>query len=145
MKLPQFTLRELFLLVVIAAMGCGWWVDQDRIRRELAALQEAKSEFAQERDAFVAGTARIGDAKIAVAEATLQVCDLELEGAMAANRRVRGTVPENELRRLEATRDIARLELERLRTTDELLDSAENKAVATVPVRVSGPLQPYSP
>jgi hypothetical protein len=27
MKLPQLSLRELFLLVVIAAMGCGWWVE----------------------------------------------------------------------------------------------------------------------
>ena len=26
MKLPRISLRELFLLVVIAAMGCGWWV-----------------------------------------------------------------------------------------------------------------------
>ena len=30
MKLPRFTLRELFLLVVIAAMGCGWWVERQR-------------------------------------------------------------------------------------------------------------------
>jgi len=28
MKLPQLSLRELFLLVVIAALGCGWWVDR---------------------------------------------------------------------------------------------------------------------
>lgn len=33
MKLPQLTLRELFLLVVIAAMGCGWWVERTRSRR----------------------------------------------------------------------------------------------------------------
>jgi hypothetical protein len=26
MKLPQLSLRELFLLVALAAMGCGWWV-----------------------------------------------------------------------------------------------------------------------
>jgi hypothetical protein len=30
MKLPRFTLRELFLLVVVAAMGCGWWVNHQR-------------------------------------------------------------------------------------------------------------------
>jgi hypothetical protein len=30
MKLPQLSLRELFLLVVIAAMGCGWWLDSGR-------------------------------------------------------------------------------------------------------------------
>jgi hypothetical protein len=28
MKLPQVSLRELFLLVVIAALGCGWWVER---------------------------------------------------------------------------------------------------------------------
>lgn len=26
-----FTLRELFLLVVIAAMGLAWWVDHSRL------------------------------------------------------------------------------------------------------------------
>jgi hypothetical protein len=31
MKSPRFTRRELFLLVVIAAMGCGWWVDHERL------------------------------------------------------------------------------------------------------------------
>lgn len=30
MKLPRFSLRELFLLVVIAAVGCGWWVERSR-------------------------------------------------------------------------------------------------------------------
>ena len=28
MKCPQLSLRELFLLVVIAAMGCGWWAER---------------------------------------------------------------------------------------------------------------------
>jgi hypothetical protein len=26
MKLPQLSLRELLLLVVVAALGCGWWL-----------------------------------------------------------------------------------------------------------------------
>src|ERR1044071_3543457 len=34
MKLFHFALRELFLLVVIAAIGCGWWVDRKRINAE---------------------------------------------------------------------------------------------------------------
>jgi hypothetical protein len=42
MKLPRFALRELFLLVVIAAMGCGWW-------REKMAKQAACDESAQAR------------------------------------------------------------------------------------------------
>jgi hypothetical protein len=28
MKLPQLSLRELFLLVALAAMGCGWWLER---------------------------------------------------------------------------------------------------------------------
>jgi hypothetical protein len=27
----KLTLRELFLLVALAAMGCGWWVDRWRL------------------------------------------------------------------------------------------------------------------
>jgi len=38
MKFARFTLRELFLLVIIAAMGCAWWVD----RRESNARHEAE-------------------------------------------------------------------------------------------------------
>jgi hypothetical protein len=35
MKLPRFTLRELFLLVALAAMGCGWWVDRNATAQRL--------------------------------------------------------------------------------------------------------------
>ena len=28
MKLPRFTLRDLFWLVLVAAMGCAWWVER---------------------------------------------------------------------------------------------------------------------
>ena len=31
MKLPQLSLRELFLLVALVAMGCGWWVERERL------------------------------------------------------------------------------------------------------------------
>jgi hypothetical protein len=44
MKLPQLTLRELFLLVVIAAMGCGWWVESARLRRQLREANEKLEE-----------------------------------------------------------------------------------------------------
>jgi hypothetical protein len=27
-KLPQLTLRDLFWLVALVAMGCGWWVER---------------------------------------------------------------------------------------------------------------------
>lgn len=31
----QLTLRELLLLVALAAMGCAWWVDRGRLANEL--------------------------------------------------------------------------------------------------------------
>jgi hypothetical protein len=37
MKLPQLSLRELFLLVALAAMGCGWWVRERQLRSEIKA------------------------------------------------------------------------------------------------------------
>lgn len=39
MKLPQLSLRELFLLVALAAMGCGWWVERGRLRSQIWELQ----------------------------------------------------------------------------------------------------------
>lgn len=45
MKLPQLTLRELFLLVALAAMGCGWWRDQARINKIQADLREAEADL----------------------------------------------------------------------------------------------------
>jgi hypothetical protein len=33
MKLPQLSLRDLFWLVALVAMGCGWWVDRTGLSR----------------------------------------------------------------------------------------------------------------
>jgi hypothetical protein len=40
MKLPRFSPRELFLLVVIAAMGCGWLVEHVRLSQEIESLND---------------------------------------------------------------------------------------------------------
>src|SRR6188508_2905588 len=61
-KLPQLSLRELFLLVALVAMGCGWWIRDSRqsalIRQLQATIEqadqgrrgaEAKLEIAQTR------------------------------------------------------------------------------------------------
>jgi hypothetical protein len=39
MKRSSFYLRDLFWLVLVVGMGLGWWMDQDRIRREAQQLQ----------------------------------------------------------------------------------------------------------
>lgn len=51
MKLPQLSLRELFLLVVIAAMSCGWWRDQARVKRIEAELLERSRELERRAEA----------------------------------------------------------------------------------------------
>lgn len=42
MKLPQLSLRDLFWLVALVAMACGWWVDRSRAT---AMQQEAELWF----------------------------------------------------------------------------------------------------
>jgi hypothetical protein len=49
MKLPQISLRELFLLVALIAMGCGWWVEHHRLTAEVQALQ-LRAIFAEARE-----------------------------------------------------------------------------------------------
>ena len=44
-KLPRFTLRELFLLVVIAALGCAWWVEHRKVSVERKRLLRAHEEM----------------------------------------------------------------------------------------------------
>jgi hypothetical protein len=44
MKFYRFSLRELFLLVVIAAMGCGWWVDRSRLAEGERSARQSNTE-----------------------------------------------------------------------------------------------------
>jgi hypothetical protein len=38
MKLPQLTLRDLFWLVALVALGCGWWVERTRSQEQVRQL-----------------------------------------------------------------------------------------------------------
>jgi len=43
MKIPQFTLRDLFWLVLVVALACAWWMQEGRIaeaRREKSDAEE---------------------------------------------------------------------------------------------------------
>jgi hypothetical protein len=39
MQLPQLSLRELFLMVALVAMGCGWWVERQALSKRNASLK----------------------------------------------------------------------------------------------------------
>jgi len=54
-KLPQISLRDLFWLVALAAVGCGWAVDRYRIAQEWQALEREKYLTKSEHDLLIQG------------------------------------------------------------------------------------------
>ena len=60
MKLPQLSLRELFLLVALVAMGCGWWVHARQLRSEMTHLQTDLLTQADYVDQFVSVLTKLG-------------------------------------------------------------------------------------
>jgi hypothetical protein len=70
MKLPRFTLRELFLLVVIAAMGCGWWVDRNGFGNRLNAVH---AELEESRLLLPAARSENTDLRQLIAHFTIQL------------------------------------------------------------------------
>jgi hypothetical protein len=46
MKLPRFTLRDLFWLVLVVGMGCGWWVERQSLTGDVRRLHELAAENA---------------------------------------------------------------------------------------------------
>jgi len=42
MKLPKFSLRDLFWLTLLAALACAWWMDRWQLVREREVLAEAE-------------------------------------------------------------------------------------------------------
>ena len=131
MKLPRFSLRELFLLIVVAAMGCGWWVERARIHREREELTQERQEFASERDRFLILMRQAGLLQVRYYQSLLEVCETELASAMEANERSAGTVPKAEIARLEAQARAAKVDAENVRAAAQYLASAKSNGTAT--------------
>lgn len=43
MRSLQLPLRDLFWLILIAALGLGWWVDRIKLRQEFATLEKERT------------------------------------------------------------------------------------------------------
>ena len=43
MKLPQLHLRDLFWLVALVGMGCGWWVDRQQTSRTMIKVERFRN------------------------------------------------------------------------------------------------------
>jgi hypothetical protein len=58
MKIPQLSLRDLFWIVLVAALLCGWWLDQARITQRLNDVDKQRRELEAERGELEAGYAK---------------------------------------------------------------------------------------
>jgi Tfp pilus assembly protein PilX len=93
MKRPTFYLRDLLWLVLVVGMGLGWWLDQERIRREARGLQAVP---------------------VKSAEANLRVAEAEL-AQMVTSSKTTFCGPVSEMRRYQLNVEVAKAELETAR------------------------------
>ena len=96
-----FTIRDVLWLTVVVALAAGWWIDQDRIRRESGALQAERE--------------KLQALPLRRAEAALNVAEAELDSLAEIKQRHPGAVSERELRLLELRRGVAELDVEKAR------------------------------
>jgi hypothetical protein len=106
----RFTIRDVLWLMVVVAVAMGWWIDQDRIRRQSEALKAAAQ--------------RLQALPLRQAEAKLQVTEAEFTSLIEINQRSPGVVPETELRRLKSELDVARLDVEKAHAKEEFGSAA---------------------
>jgi hypothetical protein len=107
----KLSLRDLFWLLLVVGIGLGWWIDQDRIRRERAA-------FADEREKFRREAQSLHTLPLRYAVATLQVTEAELASSMEVNQRNPGAISESEMQRLKLELEVARLDVEKAQTKE---------------------------
>jgi hypothetical protein len=98
----RFTIRDVLWLTVVAALGVGWWLDQDRIRRQTEALRVAE-------ESFQMAALRLQNIQLNRAQAALQVAEAELASLVEIKLRSPGAVAESELRRQQFKVEVARL------------------------------------
>lgn len=100
MKRPAFHLRDVFWLVLVVAIGLGWWMDQARIRREMQRLQAIP---------------------VKSAEVKLSVAEAEFAQANEIRKRAPSAISASEFRRSGLKVEEAKAELETARARQTYL------------------------
>jgi hypothetical protein len=101
----RFTIRDVLWLTVVAAVAIGWWLDQDRIRRQTQALRAAEKDYPEAAE-------RLQSMSLHRAQVVLQVAQAELASMEEIQQRNPGAVTDYELRRMQANVEVARLDVE---------------------------------
>src|SRR5262245_23411442 len=101
----RFTIRDVLWLMVVAALAMGWFLDQDRIRRQTQALRVSEENYREAAE-------RLQSMSLQRAQAVLQVAEAELASMEEIKKRAPAAVTDNELRRFQAQVEIARQNVE---------------------------------
>jgi hypothetical protein len=101
----RFTIRDVLWLTVVAALAIGWWLDQDRIRRQTLALRASEENYREAAE-------RLQSMSLNRAQKVLQVAEAELASMEEIKQRNPGAVSDNELRKFQAQVEIATLDVE---------------------------------
>jgi len=119
----RFTIRDVLLVMVIVGLAVGWLIDRDRIRRERQALRTSAKALADE-------TAKLQALPVKQAQAMLQVAEAELASMKEIKQKHPGAISDAEMRVLEATVEVAKLNAEKSEAKDEAESMVSTKANA---------------
>src|SRR5262245_27728589 len=98
MQRPTITLRDLFWLLLVIGLGLGWWLDQDRIRRQ--------------RESLEAAALRLDALSLTSAERKLKVREAEFAQVMEIKQRAANCISESEFRNMKLRLDEAKADFE---------------------------------
>jgi hypothetical protein len=129
----RFTIRDVLWLTVVVALAVGWWLDQDRLRRQREALRTSEAAFAERKEKFQSAVQRVQTLPLLRAEAAVRVSEAELAQLVEIKQRNPAAVSDSELRRVESQLEVARLDVERVRASDEFGSAANQPATLNRP------------
>jgi cell division protein FtsB len=116
----RFTIRDVLWLTVVVALAVGWWIDQDRIRRQRAALQASEQALVDEREKLRTEVQLLQALPLRQAQARFDVTEAEVASMIEIKRRNPRAISDSQLRVEELRLEVARLDLEKARKREEI-------------------------